>query len=208
MVIYFSAKFSEWSDISEPLKKLSYDPAYGEDSFPTLARITVKGSNCVLVVNKSEKIFQNCNNGEDWQQIKFVGNFSPLSSYGMKQIGVKDNFMWTLQSAGGIEGTASLLTIMPDTYNEKIKLVSLPEYFLSYGFSISSQEFFLAGEKIEFPENLADKGLILQTRDGGKTWNKIFKTTEKIKFAQFLHLSSINIWILTSKGALHKLTKN
>lgn len=206
-VIYFSGETSEWTDVSEGIKNLSYDPAYGEDSLPTLESITSIGANCVAIVNNVEKIFQSCDKGNSWKFIRIVGNFHPLDSYRMKHIDVKDDFMWTLQSAGGIEGTSSVLTIMPVNPNEKIKLLSLPNYYINYGFSISSQEFFLAGKEARLGENLADKGLVLQTIDGGKTWKKLFKVTEEIKFVQFLPSSPTNIWVLTSSGTLRKLTK-
>lgn len=208
-IIYYSGKTSEWRDISESFGKLIYDSRYAEGYAPGFGGITVSPDNCVVVVNQVEKIFRSCDNGKTWELINNIGNTKRPEDYYTKYIEVKGDFMWILQSINAIDsGTSTLLTLISANPDEKKKVFSLPNYFSSQAYSISSEEFFLVGKKGSFIEDPnADKGLILHTKDGGKTWNSIFRATEEIKFAQFLPTNPIYIWVLTDKGDLYKLSK-
>jgi photosystem II stability/assembly factor-like uncharacterized protein len=203
LVLYFSNQ-DGWKDVSDPVKNLSYDPAYREGDLPALDCLTIKEDNCVIAVNKAEKIFQSCDKGKNWQILYDVGNFSPHSSYGPRQIGLHDDFIWIIESTSGAEGTNSILTIIPANENGKKKLISLPDYYITHGFAISAKELFLVGE----PNNVSDKGLlnkgiVLNTKDSGETWNKIFSVAQEIKSAQFFPSQRV-IWILTKGGELSK----
>jgi hypothetical protein len=207
LILHFSGETGVWNDVSEPLKLLSNEPTYGEDSLPSLESLAIDENNCLLAVNKAEKIFQTCDRGRNWQIITTIGNFSPLSSYGMKQIDVSNDFIWTLQSAGGIEGTASTISIIYKKASEKTKVISFSDYFAKQGISLSEKEFFISGEKIVLTQRKKKNGIILNTTDSGVTWKNIFKTNKEIASTQFMMPLLNTIWILTAEGELNKITK-
>lgn len=203
LVLYFSNQ-DGWKDVSEPVKNLSYDPAYREGDIPSLDRLTIKENSCVIAVNKPEKIFQSCDKGKNWQMLYDVGNFSPHSSYGPRQIGLQDDFIWMIESTSGAEGTSSILTIIPVNENGKKKLIFVPNYYITQGFAISTNEFFIVGSTNKIPDKkLINKGMILHTTDAGETWDKILSIPNEIKSVQFF-LSQKTIWVLTTNGILNK----
>jgi photosystem II stability/assembly factor-like uncharacterized protein len=202
---FFSNERSEWTDISAPIKKLSYDPAYGEGSFPQLASISSAGAGCIAIASQNEKIFRSCDAGENWDLVKVVGNSPGPGNFSINKIGITNDFIWVLQSSGGIDhATESLLTVMPSTETSKAFVVSLPSYIISDGYSVSVQEYFLAGGKSASQKNHSDTNVILHSLDGGKTWSQIFRTPSRIKSFQFS--SSDRIWVLTVDGKLQGLS--
>lgn len=207
-VYFFSGEISKWNNVSKSLIKLSYDSQYGEDTYPTLARIAFEKNKCVLVVNTVEKIFKSCNKGKSWELERFIRNTKRPSEYGLKEIGSKDDFIWTLQSVGGYyHGGSSLITILPKNSQEESKLLGLSDYYSHQGFSISSDEFFLIARRydVNIP-NPKYKGLILYTNNGGKTWEKISRIEPEIKVAQLLYSDlSKTFIILSEEGNIYKV---
>jgi photosystem II stability/assembly factor-like uncharacterized protein len=204
-VLYFSNQSDVWTDVSDPVKNLSYDPDYRAGDLPSLNRLTIKDANCVVAVNKPGKIFQSCDRGKNWQILDSLDNFPPQSSYGPQQIGFQHDFIWTIESAGAIDGLGTILTIIPlSEYGEK-QLLSLPNY-IRQGFAVSASEFFLVGESNDVSKKgQATKGIILHTTDSGETWKKILSIPQEVKSTQFFPSQKL-IWILTADGELDKAT--
>jgi len=156
---------------------------------------------CLLLADKVGTIVKSCDSGNSWERLTSTDNFPADSSYRVLSIEATNDFIWTLESAGGMGGLNSVLTIIPYASQHNRVTVSLPRLYLRSGIAISDSEFYLVGKGSESDDGTMQLGTILQTVDGGKTWRHIFSTISQISVAQFFLLTS-QIWLLTTDGEL------
>ena len=88
-----------------------------------------------------------------------------------------------------------------------MKLIGLGGYYSKSAFAVSSQEFIVTAKKFDHDDRTPKyNGLVLHTKDGGKTWRIIYRYKNEITQAQTLGFVSSSFLLLTENGTLHRMT--
>lgn len=170
------------------------------------AQIVAGLDGCLLLADKVGRIARSCDSGGSWEPLAASSNFPPDSSYRLFSVGAGASFVWTLESAGGMGGSNSVLTIIPQESNQTKVAVSLPGSYLRSAIAVSSREFYLVGKWSGLNDGTHQFGTILHTVDGGKSWRHVIRTDSPIIAAQFFPEAS-QIWLLTADGVMVTLKR-
>ncbi len=179
-------------------------------NYPSISKIAVASSGCVVMASEENSVFQTCDSGESWKRIRSEGD--PAYPDLINDLAVIGDEVRILQASGGAEGTGSMLSVV-GLYSEKTeKSVSMSSYFLTRAKWVSDAEIIVAGEKKGNPlrdspeQEKQDMDVILRTLDGGKTWSEVFSRKHDEIRGTFVFADNKTLWLIDEAGRVFKIS--
>jgi len=187
-VLLSKDKGQTWTDISEKLNQVEVSPQGQVADFTT--NVLFSKNKGIVVLSIDGKIYHTTNEGASWNLISKLSNEpaqTAVSNFGE----FEDVEFWISGGAISIEGRWGMISVMngrrgwntyrlPGYYFSDIKFLSKDEVLAS-GKNVGENNFGGANEQ--------DKGIILYSKDSGKTWIKVYESQTPQAFLNIFQLS-------------------
>jgi photosystem II stability/assembly factor-like uncharacterized protein len=187
-VLLTKDKGQSWTDISEKLNRLELSPQGDVADFSTNALFSKNRG--IVLLSLRGKIFNTTDEGKSWNFISKI--LKEPAQTGISNFGeFEDGRFWLSGGTISIEGRWGMLSVMNgrrgwNTYR-------LWEYPFADIKFLSDDEVLacgtLVGEKKFGGANELNKGVILFSKDSGKTWIKVYQSATAHNFGQIIQLS-------------------
>jgi photosystem II stability/assembly factor-like uncharacterized protein len=216
LIIVFSDERNGWANISRTFNKYLNHDNNKYFNYPDVSKIGISDSNCLVVAAEDRTAFQSCDLGRSWKLIN--GQADPGHPERVNEIHTRGAVCHLLVASGGVEGTGSSLKMFDVVSGIAGKSVDLPGYYLKRAAWLSENEIIVAGIREEDPSIGADKedqkkrNVILQTKDGGKTWSEVFsqpfdwKPGEK-NGGNFFLFGGHRVWLIDETRRTYRIAR-
>ncbi len=205
--------FSEkdgWRDI---YSKLIDNEDGFKNRFLSLEKIARFGKTCVAIITNNKNLLKKCDSSEDWQYVTGYEN-EEMYSMSVKMVGFNDeNNVWVIESSGGVEGTASRLTVF-DMATSKAKFSDLGNFYANYGHRLGNEKYVVAGTKMNYTLNSQDdkfdlnkESIVLVTKNDGVTWQQVFRSSTNEEFIGHSFVNGRVFWILGKDGVIYRFSR-
>jgi hypothetical protein len=180
------------------------NPVEDKSTLAPFVRIIAE-KKCVLLIDQAERLYKTCSAGDNWSFLGMLDNFPSASSFGIKTLGtMPDEGYFVVQSTGGMNGPASVLSVVPGDTQKPRETVSFQNYSFSDASLSSIDGWFLAGKKSDFPNDSRYFGTLLYSSDKGCSWSEIYSGNVDVRKVRVITQGTLVL--LDSVGNVYRLT--
>lgn len=207
LIFRFSGTDNRWSNLSPGFKDFVDGQTGDRYNYPNLSKVGFASSSCVIVAAEERWLYETCNNGKVWVQMgdRSEDTHRPIS---ISYLSVAAGTLELVEASGGVEGTGSLLLTLNLSDNKTIGSVSLPSFYVTKALWSSQERIIAAGKRAGNPTAADDEGdgdVILETSDGGKSWNEVFFRKSK-STGTFSFVGSQIAWLIDEEGKTYRIS--
>lgn len=197
---------SSWQNIAEQLNKVEVSPM-GQVADTSTDFLFSEGEG-LIVLSSEGKIYNTLDQGTSWKLISKIFNEPPQT--GISRFGrLDDGRFWLSGGAISIEGNWGVLAVTNGKY--RWNRFRLGGYYFSDMCFFSTTSVIAIGAKVgkgNFGgDNESNRGVILTSEDGGKTWKTIYESSKSTHLISIKPLSESKYQILGNKGIVLTLSK-